>query len=52
MLLTDLLAPGRVVVPLRGRTKEAVLRELLAAALPTGEAGELDAVMDALRARE
>jgi monoamine oxidase len=39
MLLTDLLAPGRVVVPLRGRTKEAVLRELLAAALPNGEAG-------------
>ena len=52
MLLTDLLAPARIKVPLRGETKEAVLRELLAIALPGGDQATLDAVMAALRARE
>ena len=52
MLLTDLLAPSRVVLPLRGSTKPAVMRELLAAALPEAATADLDAVMDALLARE
>ncbi|HEU4629415.1 MAG TPA: PTS sugar transporter subunit IIA [Gemmatimonadaceae bacterium] len=52
MLLTDLLAPGRVKVPLQGETKEAVMRELLATALPGRDPATLDAVMTALRARE
>ena len=52
MLLTDLLAPPRVVLPLRGSTKPAVMRELLVAALPGAGAADLDAVMAALLARE
>jgi mannitol/fructose-specific phosphotransferase system IIA component (Ntr-type) len=52
VLLTDLLAPARVKVPLRGETKDAVMRELLAIALPGGDQGTLDTVMAALRARE
>lgn len=52
MLLTELLAPSRVVLPLRGSTKPAVMRELLAAALPDAAPADLDAVMDALLARE
>jgi mannitol/fructose-specific phosphotransferase system IIA component (Ntr-type) len=52
VLLTDLLAPARVKVPLRGETKEAVMRELLAIALPGRDQATLDAVMAALRARE
>lgn len=52
MLLTDLLAPARVVLPLRGGTKPAVMRELLAAALPDADPATLDEVMDALLARE
>lgn len=52
MLLTELLAPSRVVLPLRGGTKPAVMRELLAAALPDAAPADVDAVMDALLARE
>lgn len=52
MLLTELLAPSRVVLPLRGSTKPAVMRELLAAALPDARPADLDAVMEALLARE
>ena len=52
MLLTDLLAPPRVVLPLRGRTKPAVIRELLVAALPAAPSTDVDVVMDALLARE
>ena len=52
MLLSDLLSHDRVLVPLRGRTKEAAMRELVAAALPGAAAGTVDSVMHALRARE
>ncbi len=52
VLLTELLAPARVVLPLRGSTKPAVMRELLAAAMPDASPADLDAVMDALLARE
>lgn len=52
MLLTELLAPSRVVLPLRGSTKPAVMRELLAAAMPEASPDVLDAVMEALLARE
>jgi len=52
VLLTELLAPARVVLPLRGSTKPAVMRELLAAAMPEATPDVLDAVMEALLARE
>ena len=52
MLLSDLLAPERVVVPLRGATKDDVMRELVAAALPDGDAAQRAAVLAALQARE
>ena len=52
VLRTDLLAPSRVVLPLRATTKPAVMRELLVAALPDAAAADVDAVMDALLARE
>lgn len=52
VLLTDLLAPARVKVPLRSETKEGVMRELLEIALPGRDQATLDAVMGALRARE
>jgi PTS system nitrogen regulatory IIA component len=52
VLLSDLLAPERVVVPLRGGTKDEVMRELAAAALPALPAGQLAEVVAALHARE
>jgi PTS system nitrogen regulatory IIA component len=52
VLLSELLAPERVVVPLRGATKDEVIRELVAAALPHGEAEQRDLVVAALHARE
>jgi len=52
VLLTELLAPTRVVLPLRGSTKPAVMRELLVAAMPDASPDALDAVMEALLARE
>ena len=52
MLLSDLLAPERVVVPLRGATKDEVIRELVAAARPGRPAAEIEEVVTALHARE
>lgn len=52
MLLTELLSVERVRVPLAARTKDAVLRELLDAALPAAEPDVLDSVLEALRQRE
>lgn len=52
MLLTELLTPDRVVVPLRATTKDAVMRELVAVALPGADDATRDAVLGALRERE
>jgi len=52
VLLSDLLAPTRVKVPLAARDKEGVLRELLALALPDRDPDTLAAVLDALQQRE
>lgn len=41
-----------MLVPLRGASKEAVLRELLQAALPAAASATHDAVLAALQARE
>ncbi|HEX5831678.1 MAG TPA: PTS sugar transporter subunit IIA [Gemmatimonadaceae bacterium] len=52
MLLSDLLAPARVKVPLTARDKEGVLRELLELALPERDSATFELVLDALRQRE
>jgi PTS system nitrogen regulatory IIA component len=52
VLLTDLLSPDRVRVPLRGASKEDAMRELVAAALPDADGDTVSAVMRSLRARE
>lgn len=52
MLLTDLLSAERIKVPLESSTKEAVMRELLEVALPGRSPETLDAVFEALLARE
>lgn len=52
MLLSELLSPDRAVVPLRAATKDAVMRELVAVALPGADAAARDAVLGALRERE
>lgn len=52
VLLTDLLSPSRVRIPLRGATKDAVMRELLEVALPDRDASTYHSVFESLRARE
>lgn len=52
MLLGDLLKPCRVHVPLAGRDKGAVLRELVALAAADGEGGQFQDVLRAVEARE
>jgi len=52
VLLTDLLAPERVVVPMRAGTKDDVMRELAAAALPDASSAQLEQVVAALEERE
>ncbi|MHB1222423.1 MAG: PTS sugar transporter subunit IIA [Gemmatimonadaceae bacterium] len=52
MLLSDLLSPSRVRIPLVATTKEGVMRELLDAALADHDAATRDAVMASLQARE
>lgn len=52
MLLSELLTPDRVRVPLRGTSKAALLEELVGVLRESGAVGEGDAVLDAVRARE
>lgn len=52
MLLSELLSPERVKVPLAGRTKDELLRELVALAAPAGEPATADAILAAVRDRE
>ena len=52
MLLGDLLKPGRVRVPLAGRDKGAVLRELVALVAADGGGGQFQDVLRAVEARE
>lgn len=52
MLLSELLAPTRVKVPLAARDKEGVLRELVELALPGRDPTTLADVLEAVRQRE
>ena len=52
MLLGDLLKPGRIRVPLVGRDKAAVLRELVALVAADGGGGQFQDVLRAVEARE
>lgn len=52
MLLTELLSPDRVKVPLGGRTKDAVLRELVDLIASTHPGSDPDAILESVRARE
>ena len=51
MLLTDLLSPDRVKIPLVGSTKEDLLRELVDA-LGTDDPSTAESVLEAVRQRE
>ena len=52
MLLSELLTPDRVRVPLRGDSKAALLEELVGVLRDTGAVADTDAVLDAVLARE
>ena len=52
MLLTDLLSPARVVVPLQGASKDALLEELVAVLHRDGAVDDAAEVLRAVRARE
>lgn len=52
MLLSELLSPGRVKVPLEGRTKEAVLRELVQVLHADGVVADAEETFRAVWARE
>ncbi len=52
MLLTELLTPERVKVPLVGQSKDEVLRELVVLALPDADAPARAAILEALHDRE
>jgi mannitol/fructose-specific phosphotransferase system IIA component (Ntr-type) len=52
LLLSELLTPDRVRVPLRGTSKAALLRELVEVLRESGAVADADAVLDAVRARE
>ena len=52
MLLSELLTPERVRVPLRGASKEALLEELVGVLHAAGAVDDADAVLAAVRARE
>jgi mannitol/fructose-specific phosphotransferase system IIA component (Ntr-type) len=52
VLLGDLLKPGRIRVPLVGRDKAAVLRELVALVAADGGGGQFQDVLRAVEARE
>lgn len=52
MLLSELLTPERVRVPLRSAEKDALLEELVGVLRDTGAVGDPDAVLGAVRERE
>lgn len=52
MLLSELLTPERVRVPLRGASKEALLEELVGVLRESGAVDDADAVLGAVRRRE
>jgi fructose-specific phosphotransferase system IIA component len=52
VLLSELLTPDRVRVPLRGGSKQALLQELVEVLRDTGAVADADAVLEAVRARE
>jgi mannitol/fructose-specific phosphotransferase system IIA component (Ntr-type) len=52
VLLSDLLTPDRVRVPLRGTTKEALIEELVAVLSEAGAFRDADEVLRAVRRRE
>lgn len=52
MLLSELLDADCVRVPLNARTKDEVLRELVELAAPDRAPGEIESILDAVRARE
>jgi fructose-specific phosphotransferase system IIA component len=52
LLLTDLLTAERIKIPLEGRTKEAVLRELVSVIANGGEEQQRAELLRAVRERE
>lgn len=52
MLLSELLSADRVRVPLAGRTKDQLLRELVELATPTRDPATIEAILTAVRERE
>lgn len=52
LLLTELLTPERVKVPLRGASKDALLEELVGVLRDAGAVADADDVLRAVRARE
>lgn len=52
MLLSDLLTPERIRVPLRGDSKDAVLEELVGVLRAAGAVERADEVLGAVRERE
>jgi len=52
VLLSELLTPERVKVPLSGRSKDDVLSELVALAMPSASASDTESILESVRARE
>lgn len=52
MLLSELLTPDQIRVPLRGTTKEALLRELVDVLHRSGAVSDPDVVLEAVMERE
>lgn len=52
MLLSQLLPPERIRIPLQGRSKDELLRELVEVLHATGEVGDAAEVLRAVRERE
>lgn len=52
MLLSELLPPERIRIPLAGRSKDDLLRELVDVLHATGEVGDASEVLRAVRERE
>lgn len=52
MLLSELLTPDQILVPLKGTTKEELLRELVAVLHRSGAVSDPDAVLHSVMERE
>ncbi len=52
MLLSELLSTDRVKVPLGGRTKNEILRELVELIAPPGSGADADAILASVQERE